>query len=292
MGYNDLFSDIRRGTGSGAIVRRNATSNARQITPDMTIHSFENANIDAEWADAYKDSKSEGAYYDYFFSGQDVKVFIDGAEEADLPIVNFGFNIEQQKVPVYGLWSYTYDAVMRGTRMVSGTFTLSTTSTDLMRRVLAKAAKSRSERGVFSKAFSRPLTEDDENIEKYWEKNIDPNLGAANKQIFSVHPPFNFVVVYGIQTTSIGPTPEGNGDLLFEQDWDPNYLGNYGQDYPLSLDVNERIIHSGSSPRVLTFTIEACEIQSLQVGYSPDGAVVSETYQFFARDLIIPTSNK
>lgn len=292
MGFNDLFADVRRGTGSGAIVRRNAASNAPQTTVDTTVHAFESAHIDAEWAEAYKDSDSQGAYYNYYFSGQDIKLFIDGAEEADLPVVNFGFNIEQQKVPVYGLWSYTYDAVMRGTRMVSGTFTLSTTSTDYMRKVLAKAAKARSERGVFSKAFSRPLTEDDENIEKYWEKNIDPNLGAASKQIFSVHPPFNFVVVYGIQTTSIGPTPEGHGDLLFEQDWDPNYLGNYGQDYPLSLDVNERIIAAGAAERVLTFTIEACEIQSLQVGYAPDGSVVSETYQFFARDLIIPTSNK
>lgn len=292
-GYNDLFQQINRGTSGVSVVRSSKTLNAHADDTVGRVHAFEDADIDAEWADKYFNSNSTNPYYDYFFSGQDIKLYIDGAEDSQLPVMTFGFNVEQKKTPVYGLWSYTYDAVMRGTRLISGTFTLSTSSTDYMRRVLTKAATSRADRGFLgiNTSLSRPLTEDDENLDKYWGKNIDPNLGAAHKNIFSVHPPFNFVVVYGIQSTQISPTPEGTGEALSAHDWNPNFRKLYGSDYALSMDVNERIVQTDSTDRVLKFTIEACELQSLQIGYSPDGSVCQETYQFFARDLVIPTSN-
>lgn len=60
-------------------------------------------------------------YYDYYFTGEDVKIYIDGLFDAgdELDIASFAFGITQQKAPLYGFWSYNYDVMMVGTRIVS-----------------------------------------------------------------------------------------------------------------------------------------------------------------------------
>lgn len=276
MGFNDRFEQVRRSLKVDELKRVAA------IVPIDVGEAYLDTDIFESWAESYRETGAPHSYYDYYFAGQDIKVYIVGAEDFDIPIIEMGFNIEQQKAPVYGLWSYTYDAVLRGTRLVSGTFSIATTSTDFMRRALSKSASERAASSAFTYMKSK-RTEDDVNIDKYWGRNLDPNLGPAQKNIFSVHPPFDFIVKYGIQTTSIDQS--GN-----DTHWDPNFAGDYGEDYPLSMDTNERLVNTSMGQRVLQLNIEACEIQSMQVGYAPDGSVITETYQFFARDIIIPTS--
>src|SRR5690554_2765108 len=80
-------------------------------------------DLDRRWANTDSPSRRTAhTYFDYVFSGQDISVYIDGmdVDEACIPIMEFAFNIEQQKVPVYGFWSYSYDSIMRGSRLVSG----------------------------------------------------------------------------------------------------------------------------------------------------------------------------
>ena len=65
-------------------------------------------------------------YYDYFFSGEDVRVYIDGLFDPkdELDIAGFGFLIKQEKQAVYGFWSYNFDAMMNGSRIITGQFSL------------------------------------------------------------------------------------------------------------------------------------------------------------------------
>lgn len=285
MGLNDFFDDaVRRGEvgstgGAKAIDGVRNTPGAKKID---RMEAFSFTNVDKYWAEGYTNSQ-KSQYFDYYFAGQDIKVTIDGVEDdfPTIPIVNFAFNVEQQKTPVYGLWSYTYDGVMRGTRIVTGTFTIATRSTGYMRNLLSKAAKARQDiakgtsdgKQLYSGAA---LTRDDENIAKYWGKNMDPAVARqGGRNIFSVHPPFSFVVLYGLQNTSIS-----------YKHWDPMGDESYMYGEPLHQDVNERLVEAMPT-EPMRYVLEACELQGMQTSYTPDGAVCAETYQFFARDLVI-----
>lgn len=288
MSINDLFDNqLRRGNinGNFGVVGGTKNAQSKKVVTDIdSVTSFQNSNIDDQWSEGYV---TMSTYYDNYFAGQDIKVTLDGVEDdfPDIPILNMGFNIEQQKTPVYGLWSYTYDGVMRGTRIVSGTLSIATTSADYMTRLLSKAASSRrdirngvGELGATIYGSGRQLTADDSLIDTYWSKNIDPAVGAAGKNIHSVHPPFSLVILYGIQNTSISPTewsPTGGDPAT----WDTNVL---------NADINERLVEGDpNKTTIMRRVLEACEITSMQTGFAPDGSVVAETYSFFARDTVL-----
>lgn len=238
--------------------------------------------VDKRWAQLHHDSDATNNYYDYFYSGQDIRVYIaelgNHSEFGDLPLQSLGFSIEQQKMPVYGYASYTYDAVMRGTRIVSGQFTLISRYPGYMKRVLTQAAKNRSNRqGRLRDGYGRGLTDDDKNINKYWDRHIDVGVIAARENSeWSIHPPFTLVVVYGIQDTS---TTVDQHLALYNA---------HEKDNALFQDHNQRLVPAASN-RPDRFYLDACELQSVQHAYTPDGQLVVETYQFFARDYVLPT---
>lgn len=242
-------------------------------------NSVSNTQLDSSWARAYDQSAALNNYYDYFFSGQDICVCVDGTEEdarfKALPIMQFGFNIVQQKTPLYGFWSYTYDAVMRGARVIQGQFTIATRTPQFMKQLLSKAAQSRQEnRGSINYNYNRGLTEDDANIEAYWGKNrFDNSLASAGTNLYSVHPPFSFVIVYGIQNVSVNDT---------------SLVDRYNSDNPLMLDTNERLVDADALNQSNRVVLDACEITSMSTGFGSNGEVVAETYAFFARDIVIP----
>jgi hypothetical protein len=240
--------------------------------------------VDTTWAGTYTGatvSSTNNPYYDYFFTGQDIIVVVDGTEDDAnfkvLPLLNMGFNVTQQKAPIYGFWSYTYDAVLRGTRLVQGSITLATKSPNYVKNLIAKSAQSRQLLlGSANYTYSKNLTEDDANIEKYWGKNIDPTLNALGTSIYSVHPPFSFVIIYGVQNISVSEW----GNIETYQ--------RYTSDNPWLADTNERLIESDIVNQSNRVILDACEIQSMETSYGPDGSIVAETYSFFGRDIISP----
>jgi hypothetical protein len=183
------------------------TSDSVNLYPPIAVLD---KNVDSQWASMYNGSKVDNPYYDYFYTGQDLIVTVDGTEDDGqfkvLPLIAIGYSIVQQKAPVFGFWSYTYDAVMRGTRLIQGQMTLAVKSPNYMKQLLAKAAQSRQDRlGSVNYNYNKGLTEDDTNIAKYWGKNIDPALNAIGLSIYSVHPPFSLVLTYGVQNVSFDP---------------------------------------------------------------------------------------
>lgn len=252
-----------------------AESNLQRYAAKGTI----NPETDVAWSNNYTDSKALHSYFDYFFSGQDIKVFIDGSEGNDIPIAALAFDVEQQKVPVYGFWDYAYSTVMRGTRIISGVLNVYTTSTDYMVRMLSEAATARVNKQ--SKYIIRGLDKDEELIDQYWGRNMndDSAYSLDGKNLFSSHPPFNLVIVYGIQSSSItGSSAERSQEIV------TNYRSD---DTPLLTDINERLVQSDPTTP-MRIVLENVELTKLHVEYQPDGTPLFESYSFFARDMITP----
>lgn len=287
--FNDLFDQEVSGYRSKNVysnqIQKSEMLRARRLQmAQNTSVDLVDPLVDEVWG-GYLPSGAPHNYFDYYFSGQDIRAYVDGtADDPDfstLPIINMGFKIEQRKEPVYGFWSYTYDAVMRGTRLISGQMMFATKSPDYMRRLLTKAAQSRARAGAgVNYRNYRDLTNDDINIERFWGKNIDPAISGQGKHLFSVHPPFSLVIVYGIQNLSLNPSTfaKEQNDI-----WD-----SYRGDSALAHDINERLVDSDPQDNATRIVLEAIELVDCTTGYGPDGAVVTETYNFFARDMIVP----
>jgi hypothetical protein len=242
-----------------------------------------NADIDAKWAYGFGDAQPDNPYYDYYYSGQDIQISIEGAGSNStggiIPIVSFAFNIKQEKAPLYGFWSYTYDAMMRGVRVINGAFTITTSTLNYMKNLLSEAAINRQQKSNSIHPI-RGLDSDEENLSLYWGKNLDSALLGENdtRHLWSSHPPFNFVIVYGVQNVSLSSITDKSQDRR-------DTIHKYAESPLLMADTNERLVSQKQDPS--RYLIENVELTSMQVEYSPDGQPVGETYSFIARDMFI-----
>lgn len=257
--------------------------------------------IDTEWAGKTSDGEKFNNYYDYYFSGEDIKVYIDGLfdPEYELDIVSFGFKISQQKQPLYGFWSYNYDAVMYGTRIIGGQFMVYSRYPGRMRDLLSSAAE---QRIMFSNGKSESKIqsymrgdgtdpqslEDEKNIQKYWNmSNLDrlssDGDGSDNRNIFSAHPPFNFIIKYGTQEGSLSTVARNKGSE-FEDNFDT-------LDRLMATDYNERLVKPTRSNVEMDIVIQDVHLSDMAVTYAPGGVAVVEAYDFMARDWYISNGN-
>lgn len=255
------------------------------------------SEIDRVWAGRASDTGNKfNNYYDYYFSGEDIRVYIDGLfdPEDELDVASFEFVISQEKQPLYGFWSYNYDAMMLGTRIVSGSFAIYTRHPRRMTELLEKAAKNRAisgrtryqdyDRTSFSSIISRlgPGTftsEDEKNIEKYWAYSqldrITTDPGISDRNIFSAHPPFNFVIVYGVDEVGITPMVAGlSPDIEIEDNFDRMTY----------TDVNQRTLRVDDISSGMKVVIQQVNLLNVSVMFNPGGQPVGERYSFVARD--------
>jgi len=252
-------------------------------------------NIDKKWSGGGRaNDQRPSNHFDYFFSGEDVKIYIDGLfdSEDELDIATFAYSVQQQKAPIYGYWSYNYDAIMYGTRIITGEFSLYSKDPRRVTSLLEKAAinrqseKNKSALGrnsiVTRMTAQNQSAEDELNLEKYWSISqldritSDPATDQIDKNnIFSAHPPFNFIILYGAEETALssnfllmGETKEIKDDL----------------DRINISDVNQRNVRFDDVSRPMKIVIQQVNLISMGTGYSPGGQPVLESYQFMARD--------
>jgi hypothetical protein len=258
-----------------------------------------NQEIDLQWGGTRQDEAFNN-YYDYFFSGEDVKIFIDGlfdpADEMD--IASMAYVVKQEKQPLYGFWSYNYDAMMNGTRLITGEFSLYSRYPRRMTSLLEKAAKVRSESSgtnppssaISSLRATNESQADEVNINKYWTSTqldrvtsdrsgqtsmADYEDGGHN--IFSAHPPFNLVIFYGVEETGI----TSNSILTYKSGTEINQQLN--SDRILATDINERSsISASNSP--MKIVLQNIQLVSMSTAYQSGGQPLVENYQFIARD--------
>jgi hypothetical protein len=257
-----------------------------------------NEKIDLEWGGYRSDDKFNN-YYDYFFSGEDVRVYIDGLfEDSDeMDIASMAFMVKQEKQPLYGFWSYNYDAVMSGTRIITGEISIYSRYPRRMTEMLEKAAAVRMEssntdpsRSVISTLGTDAARKDDElNIQKYWlstdldRVTADPQMRTltgnanSNHNIFSAHPPFNFVIFYGVEETGVTNTS------IVTYDSTNAINRQLNSDRILATDINERkTLKSVSSP--MKIVLQNVHLLAMTTSYNSGGQPLIENYQFMARD--------
>jgi hypothetical protein len=257
-----------------------------------------NEDIDLQWAGKTDDTAKFSNYYDYYFSGEDVKIYMDGLFDAgdELDIANFAFLIKQEKQPLYGFWSYNYDVMMTGTRIISGEFSVYSRYPGRMRDLLSKAADQRAlafketnSKRIQSKLLSGSESDEDErNIQKYWangnkgagslDRLSGDNANSDMRNIFSAHPPFNFIVKYGTQEGSVttvgtnkGTNNEDNFSIL---------------DRMMATDYNQRLVQKTASSS-MDIVLQSIQLMSMSTAYAPGGEALIETYQFMARDMYV-----
>ena len=258
------------------------------------------ANIDTQWAGKSTDGQKFNSYYDYYFSGEDVKVYIDGLfdPEHELDIASFSFVIKQEKQPLYGFWSYNYDAMMVGTRLISGEMVVYTRYPGRMRDLLTSAAEQRvlfnSDKPGASRIQSyltgnnEQSLDDEKNLQRYWKRsNLDrltaDNDKTDNRNIFSSHPPFNFIVKYGTQEGSVSTVGRNlgtdSGDNLETLD------------RLMATDYNERLVKSSKANTGMDIVLQDVHLTSMGTSIAPGGQVMIESYQFISRDMYISNGN-
>lgn len=271
------------------------------------------ASLDEVWAggNQYNDRDQRfSSYYDYYFSGEDIKVYIDGLFEPkhELDIASFAYNVRQEKQPLYGFWSYNYDTVLLGTRLISGEFTVYTRHPRRMTDLLEEAARVRANSASLKTEKNNVIStlrpgqyknlnadgkietqtgQDDKNVEKYWSYSqldritADPftqNVVDSNHNIFSAHPPFNFVALYGAQEASLSP-------LSYSSSIEDKVVDNL--DRMMVSDTNERLVKVGSVVSPMKVILQEVHLTSMSTMYSSGGQPIAENYQFMARDYYI-----
>jgi hypothetical protein len=280
MPKGDWQSTISNKTLSPAL---NNIVQSRKLTPQY-LDTIADPYTDLVWGYDYLDSRSPHSYFDYQFTGQDVSIYMEGTRRSNLPqigampIMEFGCGVQQQKQPIYGFWSWTYDAMMRGTRIVNGMFRLSTKYPDYIADLISDAANARLN-GATSTPI-RGLDIDEANIQSFWTRNFNDETAKSigGRNVFSSHPPFNFIIQYGVQSPSIY-NPSFQTSDLFDA---------FQEDDPLMTDINERLV-GGTPISNMQYRIEDVELTGMQTEYTVDGQVCSEVYTFVARDMYSPT---
>lgn len=267
-----------------------------QLRDPSQANSFDplNSDIDLKWAGKTDDTEKFNTYYDYYFTGEDIRVYIDGLFDSkdELDIASFAFAIKQEKQPLYGFWSYNYDVMMVGTRIITGEFNLYSRYpgrvTDLLSKAAEKRANFYSSDGSQSRLQSFLLSkseslDDEKNIQKYWANSQLDRLGADSadddaRNIFSAHPPFNFVIKYGTQEGSVTTMTRNKGN-----DGSDNYDA---MDRLMALDYNERLVQKTFSNK-MDIVLQSVHILNMSSQYATGGQPIIETYQFMARDMYI-----
>lgn len=257
------------------------------------------SELDLVWSGASDKSEKDSRfsnYYDYYFSGEDIKVYIDGLfnAEDELDIASFAYAVKQEKQPLYGFWSYNFDTMLYGTRIITGEFTIFTKYPRRMTDLIEKATNQRvnnptpqeSMNGVVSPLRSNTNNADDEkNLKKYWAYSqldritqdpfVKATSGKNGHSIFSAHPPFNIVILYGTQEASLSAK---------------DYSGNSGKELNDNLDrmmvsdINERLIKPNDNMGPMKVILQEVHLSGMTTAYNPGGQPVAESYQFIARD--------
>lgn len=265
--------------GSVGVTANRSASGRVASFRELDWWTEEEARLYEQWATSLErfNNSSPRPYFDYFYTGQDIKIKIDALDDNEfLPVYSFGYAIQQEKQPIYGYASYVYDAVLRGTRIISGAFSLVVTEPHLLMSQIAKSADLRARTTQSYSAYALRLYDgDQENINRYWRRNYDSGLDSGDKHLFSIHPPFNFLIKFGIQETSLtGTNPGTRVEEIKEK---------FYENYAYFTNVNERLVENNTAKKI-HILLENIELTSKSTEYDSSGDPILETYTFIARD--------
>ena len=274
------YSDL---ANSQSETSNNTVAHIVKNPPTIITTKGVDSSIDKNWGGTSNSNlpgPNSNPYYNYYFSGQDINVTIDGVDNAssqfgNIPIIGLKFQINQPKLAIYGFWSYTYDAIAYGARQITGTMEIATQYPNYMTLLLKEVAKARLARTTPNGANPK-FTEDDQNILNFWGNGIgdlyfNDSLGSV-ANLYQEHPAFDIIITYGQQDSSVSDF----GQVVAKDN------GNNS----LFVDTNERLI-TNTDNAGHQIKLAACEITNMNTQYNTSGQVIFETYDLMVNDVII-----
>lgn len=276
--FNNLFAS--QGTSSVlASIVSNITKNVVRPTNAPTV----SPQIDETWGGATAGfagpDSSISPYTNYYFSGNDINVSIDGTQGninfQKLPIISLQLDIHQPKLAIYGFWSNTFDAIARGSRQIVAAMRIASTYPNYMKNMLQEVAKERLANTNGAYANTVPLSTDDQNILNFWGGGPGTSQTGNTLNLYQEHPPFDIIVIYGQQPVSIsninaGATQEAGNNPLF-------------------VDINEQLIEPTDTNVSKRLILQACEITNMSTQYTTSGEVICEDYRLMVNDINFPS---
>lgn len=229
-----------------------------------------------------------------YFSGANVHVYF-GSVWID-QMASIEFQLQEQVAPIYGFHSYTYDRISRGNRIVQGSFTLSFTENGYLQTILDRVA---SEVGSYTEEGTVAARDTLTEMGKYsTEQTIETVLAASGSDSYTNYINSLKQSFWGGDSGSpiVRQDGEKDGDTYF-------YAKRNGQENPLreqgfnilidySPDANyadfERClkrINTNTSIMQTYRSIMGVHITGVSQPIMNNGQVLTQTYQFVARDL-------
>lgn len=297
---NKLLSPLKRGILNGL---RTVESLSGQYvwTPDQIQWGGYGQGASAATVDGQ-------VYQPHFFSGQDCFFFLinRAGQMIALPITAFGYGVSQQKVPVFGAWSYTVDAWLRGTRIVQGEFSMLSTAPNMIMQMLGDprindnggkpntplvAVEGRDEikrrndlkadlwnvNGDGMRAIYSPSEVSGMKVSAYpFGREAQEGFSPAD---FAGHPTFDLLIVHGNDPNKIGTNYEN---------WNVHeWAHTVGDQFKLmTQDMND--ISGATFAESERIYIENVELMSSGMQYDMSGQPLQESYSFVARDVTSP----
>ena len=187
---------------------------------------------------------------------------------------------------------------MVGSRLVSGEMVVYTRYPGRMRDLLSSAAEQRvlfnSDKPGASRIQSyltgnnEQSLEDEKNLQRYWNRSNLDRLTADNdktdkRNIFSSHPPFNFIVKYGTQEGSVSTVGRNLGTDSVDNLETLDRL--------MATDYNERLVKPSRGNTGMDIVLQDVHLVSMGTSIAPGGQAMIESYQFMSRDMYISSGN-
>ena len=242
----------------------------------------------------YGFDKSKETTKKEYFSGANVHVYF-GSVWVD-QIASIEFQLQEQVAPIYGFHSYTFDRISRGNRIVQGSFTLSFTENGYLQTILDRVA---SEVGRYQEEGTVDGREAIKQMAKYTpEQTIETVLATGGTDSYASY-------INSLKESFWGGD---NGNSIVSQDHEKDgdtffYSKRNGEENPLreqgfnilidySPDANyadfERCLkrmNTNTSVMQTYRSIMGVHITGVSQPITNNGQVLTQTYQFVARDL-------
>lgn len=214
-----------------------------------------------------------------YYSGSDIRIYFGDIWVDE--VTNIDFTLQEQVAPIFGYASFTWDRVARGSRYVSGTFSINFKETAYLQTImnsLRSDLEKDSETGYFSKAE--------------WDKNMDiETLVSQNKSDFHS-------IADDLETSFWG---EGKQSSRVQKQKETTffYPSLYSDtvsgldQFKLAQDGFNIVIAYGN-PNMSGRTVDSHESVQVVVGVQltgvsqqigQNGQPIQETYQFIAKDI-------
>lgn len=242
----------------------------------------------------YGFDKSKESVKKEYFSGANAHVYF-GSVWID-QMASIEFQLQEQVAPIYGFHSYTFDRISRGNRIVQGSFTLSFTENGYLQTILDRVA---SEVGKYKEKGAVDAEDTLSKMSQYsTEQTIETILATGGDNTYKEY-------IDSLKQSFWGG---GNDSSIVRQDGAKDsdtyfYAKKNGEENPLreqgfnilidySPDANyadfERClkrINTNTSILQTYRSIMGVHITGVSQPIMNNGQVLTQTYQFVARDL-------